>query len=198
MLDIDFSPYPFSTGSNVITGAVNTGSGIPVKKISKVIGVVKAYTSRVGGGPIPTELTNDLADQIREKGGEFGTTTGRPRRIGWLDLEAVKFAVEVSGITDIVITKIDILSGLKELKVCIGYKINGKSISYSSCGYQELFNLTPIFKTLPGWKEDIAGVRNFKDLPENCQHYIKFVEKFLEVPINIVSTGPAREEYISL
>lgn len=117
MLDIDFSPYPFSTGSNVITGAVNTGAGLPIQKIGSVLGVVKAYTSRVGGGPLPTELSGELTDEIREKGNEFGTTTGRPRRIGWLDLEAVKFACEISGVTEIVITKIDILSGFEKIKV---------------------------------------------------------------------------------
>ena len=143
-------------------------------------------------------MDGNLADQIREKGKEFGTVTGRPRRVGWLDLESVKFSCEVSGITDIVITKIDILSGLKEIKVCTGYKYNGKLISYSSCGYQELFNLTPVYKTLPGWTENIDGVKNFKGLPKNCQEYVRFIEKFLGVKITIVSTGPQREEYISL
>ena len=147
MLDTDFSPYPFSTASNVVTGAVNTGAGIPPQKIGKVWGVVKAYTSRVGEGPLPTQISSPLADQIREKGAEFGTTTGRARRIGWLDLEAVKFACEVSGITEIAITKIDILSGLTEIKVCVGYSLpviptnvgihKYKRIPYSSCGYNE-------------------------------------------------------------
>ncbi len=197
MLDIDFSPYPFSTGSNVITGAVNTGGGIPVQKISQVAGVVKAYTSRVGGGPLPTELTDKLGGDLRKKGGEFGTTTGRPRRIGWLDLEAVKFACEVSGVTEIVITKIDILSGLKKIKVCVGYKLNGKSIPYSSCGYQELAKLTPIYKEFPGWDEEITQVKKFQDLPKTCQDYLHFIKKFLGIKISLVSTGPQREEYIN-
>lgn len=198
MLDIDFSPYPYSTGSNVISGAVNTGAGIPPQKIDQVMGVVKAYTSRVGTGPLPTEIEGELANQIREKGGEYGTTTGRPRRVGWLDLEAVKFACEVSGVTEIAITKIDILSGLKEIKVCLGYKLNGKFISYSSCGYNELATLTPVYKTLPGWKEEIAGITKLSELPKNCQDYIKFIEDFLGVKISMVSTGPAREEYIKI
>lgn len=198
MLDIDFSPYPFSTGSNVITGGVNTGAGIPTQQISKVVGLVKAYTSRVGGGPLPTELTDDLGEEIREKGGEYGTTTGRPRRIGWLDLEAVKFAVEVAGITEIVITKIDVLSGLEKIKVCVGYKLNGKNIPYSSCGYQELEKLTPEYKEFAGWDEDISGIRKFSDLPKNCQEYLKFIEKFLGVRIGIVSVGPQREAYINI
>ncbi|MDD5416109.1 MAG: adenylosuccinate synthase [Candidatus Daviesbacteria bacterium] len=198
MLDIDFSPYPFSTGSNVITGAVNTGAGIPIQKISKVLGVVKAYTSRVGGGPLPTELTDSLGESIREKGQEFGTTTGRPRRVGWLDLEAVKFACQVSGATEIAITKIDILSGLEKIKVCAGYKLNGKFIPYSSCGYQELAKLTPVYKEFSGWKEDITNIKSFNDLPKNCQDYIKFIESFLGISIKLISTGPKREEYIKL
>ena len=198
MLDVDFSPYPFSTGSNVITGAVNTGSGIPVQKIDQVWGIVKAYTSRVGEGPLPTEINDILADQIREKGGEFGTTTGRPRRIGWLDLEAVKFAVEVSGVTNITITKIDILSGLKKIKVCTGYKLNGKDITYSSCGYEELAKLKPVYKELNGWDKDITKVRKYNDLPKNCKVYLQFIEESLGIKISIISTGPAREEYIQL
>ncbi|MBI2039761.1 adenylosuccinate synthase [Candidatus Microgenomates bacterium] len=196
MLDIDFSPYPFSTGSNVIIGAVNTGAGIPLKNLDQVWGVTKAYTSRVGGGPLPTEVHGALADIIREKGGEYGTTTGRARRIGWLDLEAVKFACQLCGVTDLIITKIDVLSGLEKIKVCIEYKLNSKSISYSSCGYNELSKLTPIYKELPGWKDDISKVRKFSDLPKNCQNYLKFIEKFLGTPVKLISTGPARDEYI--
>lgn len=215
LLDLDFSAYPYTTASNVVTGSINAGAGIPPQKIGDVWGVVKAYTSKVGSGPFPSELIDKLADQIREKGAEYGTTTGRPRRVGWLDLESVKFACEVAGITKIAITKIDILSGLKEIKVCVGYSLpvipasssvipakagihKNKPISYSSCGYEELFNLTPIYKTLPGWNEEIAGITKFSELPKNCQDYIKFIEKFLGVKISIVSTGPAREEYIRI
>lgn len=198
LLDLDFSAYPFTTASNVVAGAVNAGAGIPVQNIGSVIGIVKAYTSKVGSGPFPSELSGKEADEIREKGKEYGTTTGRPRRVGWLDLESVKFACTVSGITEIAITKIDILSGLKEIKVCTGYKYKGKNISYSSCGYEELFNLTPVYKTLPGWSEEIAGITKLNDLPKNCQEYIKFIEKFLGIKISIVSTGPQREEYVNL
>lgn len=198
MLDVDFSPYPYCTGSNTITGAVNTGAGIQVQKIGSILGAVKAYTSRVGGGPFPTELEDKLGDVIREKGKEFGTTTGRPRRVGWLDLEAVKFACEVSGLTNIALTKIDILSGLEKIKICIDYKLNGKPISYSSCGYNELSKITPIYKEFPGWKEEIRGAKKLKDLPKNCQTYIQFIEDFLNIPIKLISTGPAREEYIRL
>lgn len=196
MLDIDFSPYPFSTGSNVITGAVNTGAGIPISKVNEVWAVVKAYLSRVGEGPLPSELHDKTADLIREKGQEYGTTTGRPRRIGWLDLEAVKFTCEVTGATKLAITKLDILSGLSEIKVCTAYYLKGKKINYSECGYNELAKLTPKYVSFRGWKEDIQKVRKFKDLPKNCQKYLRFIESFLKVPIAIVSTGAERQDYL--
>lgn len=198
MLDNDFSPYPFSTGSNVITGAVNTGSGIPAKNINDVWIVVKAYLSRVGGGPLPTEQLGKQADYIREKGAEYGTTTGRPRRIGWLDLEAVKFSCEVTGATKLAITKLDILTGLPEIKACTGYYLKGKKIHYSGCGYNELAKLSPKYSSFPGWKEDLQNVRKFKDLPKNCQKYLRFIESFLKVKIAIVSTGAERNSYISI
>ncbi len=198
MLDLDFSPYPYSTGSNTIPGMVNTGAGIPVQKIGDILGVVKAYTSRVGSGPFPTELTDKVGVDLQKKGAEFGTTTGRARRVGWLDLEAVKFACSVSGVTEIAITKIDILSGFPKIKVCVGYQLNEKSIPYSSCGYVELEKLTPIYKEFSGWDEDIMKVKSFKELPKNCQAYIKFIENFLGIPIKLISTGPGREEYIKV
>jgi len=180
----------------VTTGAVNTGCGIPANKIDNVWAVVKAYLSRVGGGPLPTELFDKSADDIREKGHEYGTTTGRPRRIGWLDLEAVKYTTALAGVTKIVITKIDILSGLKEIKVCVGYRYQGKSISMSSCGYLEMAKLQPIYKSFSGWYEDITGTRKFNKLPKNCQAYVKFIEKFLGIKVAIVSVGPERGENI--
>lgn len=199
MLDIDFSPYPYSTGSNVIAAAASVGAGINPKQLKKVIGVIKAYTSRVGGGPVvPTELLNGVGDKIREIGNEFGTTTGRPRRIGWLDLEAVKFACLVSGVTEICITKPDILTGFKEIKICVGYKMNGKTISASSCGYNELAKVRPVYKTFKGWDENISGVKKYSDLPKNCQDYFKFIEKFLDLPIKYISTGSDRNETIRL
>ncbi|MDO9027392.1 MAG: adenylosuccinate synthase [Candidatus Roizmanbacteria bacterium] len=198
MLDIDFSPYPFSTGSNVVTGGVNTGAGLPINKIDNIWAIVKAYTSRVGGGPLPTELFDKTADLIRKKGIEYGTTTGRPRRIGWLDLEATGFACEVISANNIAITKLDILSGLPEIKVCISYQLNGKKIPYSSCGYNELAKIKPIYKTFPGWKEDITKTAKFNNLPDTCKKYLKFIETFLGVKIALVSTGPQRERYIKI
>lgn len=196
MLDNSFGLYPFVTASNVIEGGVNIGSGIPSKKIDEIWGVVKAYTSRVGGGPLPTELFDKVADDIRERGYEYGTTTGRPRRVGWLDLPAVKFACLLSSINRIAITKIDILSGLSQIKTCIGYKLNDKKIGFSQCGYLELEKLTPVYKSFPGWKEDISKIRSFKKLPINCQKYVKFVEKYLEVKVKIVSVSPERKASI--
>jgi adenylosuccinate synthase len=196
MLDNTFGLYPFITASNVIEGGVNIGSGVPSRKIEEIWGVVKAYTSRVGGGPLPTELFGKIADQIREKGHEYGTTTGRPRRIAWLDLPAVEFACQLSSINRIAVTKIDILSGLAEIKVCLGYKLNGRKINFSQCGYLELEKLTPIYKSFSGWQEDITKVKTFNKLPKNCQKYIKFVENYLKVKIKIVSVSPERKASI--
>lgn len=198
MLDLDWSPYPYSTASNTVIGSINTGAGLPYNKLNKVTGIVKAFTSRVGEGPFPTEISGKLADFIREKGGEYGTTTGRPRRIGWLDLEAVKFSCCINNVSEIVITKLDILSGLKELKICIGYKLNGKYIKYSQCGYYELYNLIPAYKTFKGWNEDISGIRKFQNLPKECKNYINFISKFLNVKIKFLSVGPERNSNIKL
>lgn len=196
MLDVDFSPYPFATGSNVITGSVHTGSGIPVTKIDNIWAVVKAYTSRVGGGPLPTELLDETAKRIRDVGFEYGTTTGRPRRIGWLDLEAVKFTCNLTGANRIALTKLDILTGIKEIKVCIGYQYKGKRIACSSCGYEELAKLKPVYKNLSGWEVDISKVRDFKKLPKNCQKYVRFIEKYLGLPALVVSVGAERNANI--
>lgn len=198
MLDIDFSPYPFSTGSNVMTGAVSTGSGVSVKDIKNIWGVVKAYTSRVGSGPLPTELLDKTGDKIREIGKEYGTVTGRPRRIGWLDLEAVKFACQLSSINKLAITKTDILTGLGKIKICLGYELNGKKIDFSECGVRELEKVSCVYREFPEWNEDITKIKKFTDLPKNCQKYLKFIEDFLGVPVKIVSTGPQRSEYIAL
>jgi len=196
MLDNSFGLYPFVTASNVIEGGVNIGSGVPSNKIDEIWGVVKAYTSRVGGGPLPTELFDKIATGIRDRGYEYGTTTGRPRRVGWIDLQAVKFACQLSSINRIAITKIDILSGMPQIKACVGYKLNGKKIEFSQCGYLELEKLTPVYKSFPGWKEDISKIKSFKKLPKNCQKYVRFVEKYLEVTIKIVSVSPERDASI--
>ncbi|MBI2404950.1 adenylosuccinate synthase [Candidatus Gottesmanbacteria bacterium] len=196
MLDTDWSPYPFATASNTLVGVVNIGGGIPIDKVDKVVGVVKAYLSRVGAGPVPTELFNNLAERIREKGAEYGTTTGRPRRIGWLDLEEVRFCRRLNSVSTIALTKLDILSGVSEIKVCVGYTMDGKKIHYSSCGYEELAKLTPVYKTFSGWKEDITKARKFTDLPKNCQTYVTFIESFVGIPLGLVSVGAERSANI--
>lgn len=198
MLDLDWSPYPFATGSNTVVGSINTGSGLPINRLNNVVGIVKAFTSRVGGGPLPTELFGRLADAVRERGGEYGTTTGRPRRIGWLDLEAVRFSCKINNVNEIVITKLDILSGLLELKVCTGYLLNGKKVRYSECGYKELAKVKPVYKTMPGWLEDISSVRKFKNLPAECRNYINFIAKFLGVKIKFVSVGAERNANVKI
>lgn len=193
MLDVDWSPYPFCTGSNVIIGAVNTGAGILPNKVDEVIAVVKTYTSRVGGGPLPTELLDKTGELIRKRGVEFGTTTGRPRRIGWLDLESVKFTCSITGATALALTKTDVLSGIPEIKVGVGYSLNGKKINHWDCGYDELAKVKVIYKTFVGWKEDINKIRSFSKLPKNCQKYLKFIEDFLDIPVKIISVGPERD-----
>src|SRR3989338_6498848 len=198
MLDIDWSPYPFSTGSNTVLGAINRGSGLPAKSINKIVGIVKAYTARVGGGPLPTEIEGGLAKKIREKGHEYGTTTGRPRRVGWLDLEAVKFSCQISDVTEIALTKLDVLSGVPSVKICVGYKLAGKNVAYTGCGYDELAKVTPVYKEFNGWQENISKVRKFNDLPKSCQKYIKFIVTELQVPIRIVSVSPERSANIFL
>jgi len=196
MLDVDWSPYPYSTGSNITTGAVNTGSGVSNFAIDYVWAVVKAYLSRVGGGPLPTEIIDKNADYIREKGHEYGTTTGRPRRIGWLDLEMVKFTTRLISANRLAITRLDILTGLPKLKICIGYYLNGKKISQSECGYNEMAKLTPRYQTFSGWQEDISGATKLNQLPKNCKKYLRFIESFLKIPIKIISTGADRHDYI--
>lgn len=198
MLDVDWGLYPYCTGSNVISGGINAGAGFPITKLDKIWAVIKAYTTRVGEGPVPTEFDDKIAHAIREQGNEYGTTTGRPRRIGWLDLEAIKFACQITSANSLAITKTDILTGLKKIKVCVGYTLNGKKISYSGCGYIELAKVKPIYKTFNGWTEDIRPITQFKKLPKNCQIYLKFIETYLQVPIRIVSTGPERERNIVL
>ncbi len=198
MLDVDWGLYPYCTGSNIITGGINAGAGFPTNKLDKIWAVIKAYTTRVGEGPVPTEFDDATAHTIREQGNEYGTTTGRPRRIGWLDLEAINFSCQLTSANCLAITKTDILTGLKKIKVCMGYKLNGKKIPHSSCGYIELARVEPIYKTFNGWTEDIRPITKFNKLPKNCQLYLKFIEAFLNVPIKIISTGPERERNIIL
>jgi adenylosuccinate synthase len=193
MLDVDFGSYPFVTSSNTISAGACTGLGISPRKIGEVLGIFKAYCTRVGSGPFPTELNDQTGNILREKGHEFGSTTGRPRRCGWLDLPALKYAIMIDGVTRLFITKSDVMSGFKTIKVCVSYKSEGKEcheIPFDN-SYVE-----PVFIEMAGWKENISGIRKYKDLPENLKKYIGFIEKETGLPITLVSVGPDREETI--
>ncbi len=197
MLDVDHGTYPFTTSSNTTIGGAVTGSGLPASAMERITGIVKAYTTRVGEGPFPTELDDEIGQYLGEAGKEFGTTTGRSRRCGWLDLVVVKHAVAISGISEIALTKIDVLTGLRELKVCIGYSINGKRTENFPAGIHS--EITPIYETLKGWSE-LDTERIVKDgydsLPAEMKAYIEFVEKYTGARVSMISVGPKREETI--
>jgi adenylosuccinate synthase len=193
MLDVDFGTYPFVTSSTTTAAGACTGLGLAPNRIGDVIGIFKAYCTRVGSGPFPTELDNDLGEEIRQKGHEFGSTTGRPRRTGWLDLVALKYAVEVNGVTQLMMMKADVLSGLESLDVCTAYRYRGEEVSHLP--YRLDANLLePVYQSLPGWREDLTGVRHTKDLPSTLESYVRFIEEFTGVPVVLVSVGPDREQ----
>lgn len=196
LLDIDHGTYPYVTSSNTIAGGACTGTGVSPKKIDKIIGIVKAYTTRVGEGPFPTEIKDSLGEEIRKKGGEYGATTGRPRRCGWLDLVGLRHAVRVNGFTGIAITKLDILDGIEKLKICVGYKHGNSIIEDFPKELEILQNCTPIYEEIPGWKENTAGIKDYENLPPNAKKYLQFIEDSLKVKIQIISTGQKRDEII--
>ncbi len=194
MLDIDQGTYPFVTSSNPIAGGVTIGSGVGPTKINHVVGVSKAYTTRVGDGPFPTELDNEVGDQIREVGREYGTTTGRPRRVGWFDSVVVRHARRVSGITDLSLNSIDVLTGIKTLKICTAYKYRGEIIEEFPASLKVLAECEPVYEELPGWEEDITGVRSLSELPVNARHYIERISQLTGIPLSIFSVGPDRSQ----
>ncbi|CQR45835.1 Adenylosuccinate synthetase [Paraliobacillus sp. PM-2] len=194
MLDIDQGTYPFVTSSNPIAGGVTIGSGVGPSKIDHVVGVSKAYTTRVGDGPFPTELQDEVGDQIREVGKEYGTTTGRPRRVGWFDSVVVRHARRVSGITDLSLNSIDVLTGIKTLKICVAYKYKGKIMEEFPASLKVLADCEPVYEELPGWTEDITGVTNLSELPENARHYIERISQLTQIPLSIFSVGPDRTQ----
>ena len=196
LLDNDWGTYPYVTASNILSGSLTHYAGIAPQKINNILGVSKAYTTRVGEGPFPTELNNSIGDKIREIGGEYGATTGRKRRCGWLDLELLKFAVKVNGFTEIAITKLDILDSFPEIKVATHYMLKGKEVNYENLETDDLRRVKPIYKSFKGWKEKTAGINNFKKLPKRAKEYILFIEKQLGAPIKFVSTGSKRNETI--
>ncbi len=196
MLDIDFGSYPFVTSSNTISGGVCNGLGIAPQHIGNVYGIFKAYCTRVGSGPFPTELEDATGEELRKKGHEFGATTGRPRRCGWLDLVALKYAIMLSGVNYLIMMKSDVLSGFEEIKVCTGYKIDGvesKQVPYDLCNVK----VEPVYTSFKGWSEDLTICRSKDALPQNFLDYISFLEKELEMPIRIISVGPDREQTIN-
>ncbi|MEJ2091145.1 MAG: adenylosuccinate synthase [Syntrophobacterales bacterium] len=197
-LDIDHGTYPFVTSSNPVAGGAATGSGIGPGALHRVLGIVKAYTTRVGSGPFPTECLDGVGTHLQECGVEFGSTTGRPRRCGWLDLVVIQEAARLNGLTGLVITKLDVLSNLNPVRLCVAYEMEGERRGTMPATLPELERCRPIFEDLPGWSEDIRGVRRFEDLPANTRNYLKRVEELAGVPIQVVSVGPDREETILL
>ncbi|MFD2867390.1 adenylosuccinate synthetase [Kurthia sp. 3B1D] len=194
LLDVDHGTYPYVTSSNPVAGGVTTGTGIGPSAVTRVIGVSKAYTSRVGDGPFPTELFDEVGHQIREVGREYGTTTGRPRRVGWFDSVVVRHSRRVSGITDLALNSIDVLTGLDTVKICVAYDYNGERITEYPANNHIIEDCKPIYEELPGWEEDITGVRRLEDLPENAQNYVKRVSELTGISIATFSVGPDRDQ----
>jgi adenylosuccinate synthase len=197
-LDIDHGTYPFVTSSICVSANAASGAGVGPKALTDILGIVKAYTTRVGSGPFPTELFDDIGDRIQKKGAEFGATTGRRRRCGWLDMVILNNAVRLNSLTGLVITKLDVLGGLDELKICTGYDYQGDKIDYFPANLKILAQCKPVYESLPGWSEDISGIRAYDELPANTKFYLKRIEALAGVPIDIISVGPGRNETIVL
>ncbi|MBQ4092287.1 MAG: adenylosuccinate synthase [Firmicutes bacterium] len=195
-LDIDHGTYPFVTSSSPAAGGALTGTGVGPTKIDQVIGVAKAYTTRVGEGPFPTELFDETGEELRKVGHEYGVTTGRPRRCGWLDAVLLRYSVRVSGVTDLALTKLDVLDGLDEIKVCVGYRYGEEELSEFPASLKRMENCVPVYETLPGWKEDITKCSSYDELPENAKAYIARVEELTGAPVSIVAVGPERNQTI--
>ena len=196
LLDVDHGTYPFVTSSNVAAGQASAGSGVGPRKISYVLGLVKAYTTRVGAGPFPTELNDENGKRLGEVGREVGTNTGRARRCGWFDSVLVRQSIALSGIDGIALTKLDVLDGFDEIKICTGYKLGDKVIDYLPASLKDQAAVTPIYETLEGWKSTTQGVRTSKDLPANAIKYIRRIEELIGCPAAIVSTSPERDDVI--
>lgn len=194
MLDIDQGTYPFVTSSNPVAGGVSIGAGVGPTKINHVVGVAKAYTTRVGDGPFPSELLNETGDQIREAGNEYGTTTGRPRRVGWFDSVVVRHARRVSGITDLSVNSIDVLTGIDSIKICVAYKYKGKIIEEFPASLNILAECEPVYEEMPGWHEDITAAKNLDDLPDNARHYLERITELTGISLSIFSVGPDRSQ----
>ncbi len=198
MLDIDYGTYPYVTSSSPTAGGSTVGTGVSPKKINKILGIMKAYTTRVGEGPFPTEQENEIGDLLRNIGHEFGSNTGRPRRCGWLDLVIGKYATMINGLTDIVLTKLDVLDSFDKIKVAVGYKIDNKVYTTYPSSIKDFKNVEIIYKEFDGWKQDISNIKNYNDLPRNCKQYIEFIQEYLNCPISMISVGPDRTQNIYL
>ena len=195
-LDIDHGTYPYVTSSNPVAANACIGAGIGPKSLDSIVGIVKAYTTRVGAGPFVTELVDETGNYLQEKGQEFGATTGRPRRCGWLDLVVVRYSARINGLTHLAITKLDILTGLDPVNLCVGYEYKGKRLENIPAQLSILDKCSPVYDAMDGWQEDISGARTFKDLPNNAQAYVKRIEDFVDVPVSIISVGSGRNETI--
>lgn len=198
MLDVDFGTYPYTTSSHTIAGGAAIGIGISPKHINSIIGIVKAYTTRVGEGPLPTELFDKTGEHLQQKGHEYGTTTSRPRRCGWLDLVVVQHSCMISGITKLAITKLDVLNGLKQVKICTQYQLNKRKIDFFPANIEDVRKCKPIYKELEGWSKIDEDASKLSDLPKEAQEYLQYIEKELQVPIALVSIGPGRRETIEV
>lgn len=198
LLDVDHGTYPFVTSSNPTSGGACTGSGIPPTKIESVIGIVKAYTTRVGNGPFPTELNDEDGETLRKVGAEYGATTGRPRRCGWFDAFLMKYSCMINGIDEVAITKLDVLGSFNEIKVCTGYKLNGKMLKSFPTDVSQLDCIEPVYESLRGWKQDISKIRKYDELPSETKNYLTFISEHSGFKISMISVGPKREETIIL
>lgn len=198
LLDIDYGTYPYVTSSNTTSCGVTSGAGIGPNLINEIIGIAKAYTTRVGKGPFPTELGDDIGDWIRQKGHEYGVTTGRARRCGWLDAVILKNSARVNGLTSFTITKIDTLAGLDKVKLCVAYELDGERISYFPASLEKLARCKPIYEEFDGWGEEIEYIKNYKDIPENVKKYIRRIEELTETTVSIISVGPKRNQTIRI
>ncbi|GAA1327116.1 adenylosuccinate synthase [Leucobacter albus] len=198
MLDIDHGTYPFVTSSNATSGGASTGSGVPPHQIDRIIAVIKAYTTRVGAGPFPTELFDEMGEFLQTKGGEFGVTTGRARRCGWYDAPMARYAARINGVTDFVLTKLDVLSGIKSIPVCVAYDVNGVRHDEMPVNQSDFHHAQPIYQEFPGWEEDITGCRSFEELPKNAQDYIRALEAMSGARFSAVGVGPEREQVVEL
>jgi adenylosuccinate synthase len=196
LLDIDHGTYPYVTSSNCVSGAAAAGAGIGPMHLHYVLGITKAYSTRVGSGPFPTELSDGVGALLRQRGQEFGATTGRPRRTGWFDAAALKRSIQLNGVSGLCITKLDVLDGVEAVKICIGYEVEGRMSDILPVGAEELERCVPVYEELPGWQESTVGVKTYKDLPKAARAYLQRIEELCAVPIDLISTGPDREETI--